>query len=82
MSLYRFLATRIVQLESYDKRGINFNTVFKPQYRVVRWFNFKERDDAGQKQALEFKSVEGARGLIAFKTGAVPSGKIVVTIVE
>lgn len=80
--LYRFLKTRIVKLESYDKVGIKFRTDFKPQYRVVKWFDFKYRDEAGMKRSEKFATVDAARSLLMLKTGAVPNQKRVITVVE
>jgi len=80
--LYRFLKNRIVKLESFNAEGINFKVDFKPQYRVVRWFNFKYRDEAGIKRDEKFSTVEGARSFLAFKTGQLPSSKRIVTVIE
>jgi hypothetical protein len=80
--LYRFLQTRIVQLESYDGEGIKFRTDFKPQFRVVRWFDFKYRDEAGIKRSEKFATADAARTLLKLKTGATPNRKQIVTVVE
>jgi len=80
--LYRFLQTRIVQLQSFDKVGTLFRTDFKPQFRVVRWFDFKYRDEAGIKRSERFATADAARTLLSLKTGATPSQKQVVTVVE
>lgn len=80
--LYRFLQTRIVRSEAFDRKGYPKGSVLKPQFRVMRWLDFKESNEAGEKVSVISDTIDDARRFILLKTGKIPASKTVITVVE
>ena len=80
--LHRVTPTRIVKAEAYDRKGFSTGSVIKPQFKVVRWFDFKETSDSGEKVSVISLSVEAAKRFILLKTGKLPASRTVVTVIE